>query len=66
MTDFTGIDQKGAQQQHSLSHDTGSLVGAITKGLRLRRPDAQMQQQQQQGQSSQQQQQAKPGTSFYF
>ncbi|KAL8589020.1 hypothetical protein ACOMHN_048001 [Nucella lapillus] len=38
--------QKGAQSQTSVPQDTTNLVGAITKGLRLRRPDPQMQQQQ--------------------
>lgn len=37
-------NQKGAQPQTSLQQDTTSLVGAITKGLRLRRPDTSMQQ----------------------
>ncbi|KAK7502260.1 hypothetical protein BaRGS_00006624 [Batillaria attramentaria] len=55
--------QKGAQPQTSLPQETTNLVGAITKGLRLRRPDTSMQQQQpgQMAPSSQQSQHPKPG-----
>lgn len=56
--------QKSAQPSTSSPQETTSLVGAITKGLRLRRPDPTMQQQQQPGQvlpSAQQPQHNKPG-----